>query len=72
MVPMVSGAAEAEHNAESRKKIEGHRADDHPGNAKGGPSDGVYIGVKGNLVQPAIRSLHDLQRCDPTSGCQSC
>ena len=42
------------------KKIEGHRADDHPGNAKGGPSDGVYIGVKGNLVQPAIRSLHDL------------
>ncbi len=43
---MVSGAAEPEHNAESRQKIEGHRADDHPGNAKGGPSDGVYVELK--------------------------
>ena len=72
MVPMVSGAAEPEHNAESRQKIKGHRADDHPGNAKGNLSDDVNIGIKGNLVEPAIRSLHDLQRCDPTSGCQSC
>ena len=73
MVPMVSDAAEAEHNAESRQKNKkGHLADDCPGNAKGSPSDGVNIGIKGNLVQPAIRSLHDLQQCDPASGCQSC
>lgn len=71
MVPMVSGAVEAEHTLNHDKKIKGRLADDRPGNAKGSPSDGVNIGIKGNLVQPAIRNLHDLQRYDPTSGCQS-